>query len=161
MAVDMVLRLLNVFYESNFYLKINFTIFSSVKKKTLAFSFLLMAVSQHWPSISIVLKQVSMRSKVKSNWFEILNQSKSHFGLLSVLWEHSHELGWNEFFNCSLAALQPNLGHCREGSLTNPMLITVFFILVQPEGDQESCSEVGSESLAEHLVGFKSFQFLM
>lgn len=33
MAVDMVLRLLNVFYESNFYLKINFTIFSSVKKK--------------------------------------------------------------------------------------------------------------------------------
>lgn len=47
MAVDMVLRLLNVFYESNFYLKINFTIFSSVKKKTLAFSFLLMAVSQH------------------------------------------------------------------------------------------------------------------
>ena len=30
------------------------------------------------------------------------------------------------FFNCQLAAPRPTLGHCRGGSLINPMLITAF-----------------------------------
>ena len=30
------------------------------------------------------------------------------------------------FFNCYLAVPRPTLGHCRGGSLTNPMLITAF-----------------------------------
>ena len=31
------------------------------------------------------------------------------------------------FFNCYLAILRPTLGHSQGDSLTNPMLITVFF----------------------------------
>ena len=34
--------------------------------------------------------------------------------------------GKKYFFNCCLAAPRPTLGHCRGGSLTDPMLITAF-----------------------------------
>ena len=57
------------------------------------------------------------------------------------------------FFNCYLAAPWPTLGHSQGDRLTNPMLITVFE-LFRPKGHWEPCSEVGSLSLVEHLVGF-------
>ena len=46
------------------------------------------------------------------------------------------------------------LGHSQGDSLTNPMLITTFY-LCQPEGDQEPCNEVLSLSPAELLAGFE------
>ena len=46
------------------------------------------------------------------------------------------------------------LSHSQGDSLTNPMLVTGFY-LCQPEGHWEPCNEVGSLSLAENLVGFE------
>ena len=67
------------------------------------------------------------------------------------------------FFNWYLAASRPTLDHDQHSqgnSLTNPMLITRFY-LCQPEGQQEPCSKVGSLNAAECLLGFESgtFQF--
>ena len=50
------------------------------------------------------------------------------------------------------AAPQPTLGHYRESSLTHPKSTTAF-LHTQP-GHRES-HEVGSLSLAEHLVRFE------
>ena len=52
------------------------------------------------------------------------------------------------------------LPHSQGDSLTNPMLITVFY-LYQPEGRQEPHNKVGSLSQAERLAGFEpgTFQF--
>ena len=57
-------------------------------------------------------------------------------------------------FICYLAAPQPTLGHCQGGSVINPMFITTLY-LFRPEAHWEPRNEVGSESLAEHLVGFE------
>ena len=63
-------------------------------------------------------------------------------------WEHT-------LFNCYLAAPWLTLGHSQEESLTNPMLITVFFNYFDP------CNEVGFLSPAERLAEFEpvTFQF--
>ena len=55
-------------------------------------------------------------------------------------------------FNCYLD--DPSLGHCRRGSLANPMLITEH-ILVPPEGHLKPRNEVGSLSTAERPVIFE------
>ena len=67
------------------------------------------------------------------------------------------------FFNCYLAAPWPTLGHSWRDSLTNPMLITAFFVHIQPTGHQEHCNKVGSLSPAKRIVGFElgTFQFIM
>ena len=52
-----------------------------------------------------------------------------------------------------MAVSQPTLSHSQGDSLTN-LLITVF-VQVQPKGHREPCKEVGSLSLAKHLVGFE------
>ena len=62
------------------------------------------------------------------------------------------------FFNCYLAGPRPTLSHSQGDSLTNPMLITAFYLL-RPEGHWEPCSEVGSLSPAECLLGFEPGTF--
>ena len=64
------------------------------------------------------------------------------------------------FFNRYLAAPRPTLGHSQGESLTNPMLITAFY-LCRPEDHREPRNEVGSLSPAEGLAGFEpgSFRF--
>ena len=59
-----------------------------------------------------------------------------------------------------MAVLRPTLGHSRENSLTNPMLITTF-ILFRPEGHLEFRNEAGFISPTEQLVGIEpgTFQF--
>ena len=49
---------------------------------------------------------------------------------------------WVFFFNCYLVAPRPTLGHSQRDSLTNPMLITAFY-LCRPEGHWEPRNEVG------------------
>ena len=49
------------------------------------------------------------------------------------------------FSNCYLAVPWPTLGHCRGGSLTNLMLISVGF-LVQPDSHHKPQNKVGSQS---------------
>ena len=56
------------------------------------------------------------------------------------------------FSNCYLAVPWPNLGHYRS-SLTHLMLIT-WVLHMWSKGHQEPLNEVGSLSLAKHLVGF-------
>ena len=62
-----------------------------------------------------------------------------------------------------MVALGPTLGHSRGDSLTNPMLITAFFVHIRPEGHREPRNEVGSLSPAERLVGFEpgTFRFIV
>ena len=43
---------------------------------------------------------------------------------INILREWGYAIAF--FFNCYLAAPRPTLGHCRGGSLTHPILITVF-----------------------------------
>ena len=62
------------------------------------------------------------------------------------------------FSNRYLAAPQPTLDHSQGDSLTNPMLITMFYLL-QPKGHWEPHIEVGSLSPAKHLVGFEPGTF--
>ena len=64
----------------------------------------------------------------------------------------------NKLWLCSLIHIafpQPNLGHCRESSLTKPMLITVFQHWFRSEGHRESRNGVGSQSPAERQVGLE------
>ena len=64
------------------------------------------------------------------------------------------------FINCYLAAPRPTFGHYLGGSLTHPMLITAFLLYIfDPEGHRKPCSEVGSMSPAERLVGFEPGTF--
>ena len=56
--------------------------------------------------------------------------------------------------NCYLAAPQPTFGHYRQGSLTQPMLITLF-LHIWPKSHGQPRNKVGSLSLAKHLVGFE------
>ena len=67
------------------------------------------------------------------------------------------------FFNCYLAAPQPTLGHSRGDSLTNPILITAFFVHIRPKGHREPRNEVRSLSPAKRLVGFElgTFRFIL
>ena len=67
------------------------------------------------------------------------------------------------FLSCYLAAPRPTLGHSRGDSLTNPMLITAFFIHIRPEGHRGPRNKVGSLSPAERLVGFEpgTFRFIL
>ena len=62
------------------------------------------------------------------------------------------------FFNCYLAAPLPTLGHSQGDSITNPMLITAFY-LCRPEGHREPRNEVGPLSPAERPAGFESGNF--
>ena len=62
------------------------------------------------------------------------------------------------FFNCYLAAARPILGHSQGDSLTNPMLITAFY-LCQPEDHREPRNKVGSLSPAKRLAGFEPGTF--
>ena len=50
--------------------------------------------------------------------------------LIKILAYHCSNL---IFLNCYLAAPRPTLGHCRGGRLTNPKLITAFFIYFDPK----------------------------
>ena len=59
------------------------------------------------------------------------------------------------FFNYYLVVPPPTLGHSQGGSLTNPMLITVF-IHIRPKGHREPHNKVGSLSAAKRLTGFES-----
>ena len=77
-----------------------------------------------------------------------------------------HSFDVQEVYNLSpflisyVAALQPTLGHCPRGSLTDPMLITAFkTYLIR----KSPCNEVGSQNLAKHPVRFepRSFRFAM
>ena len=61
------------------------------------------------------------------------------------------------FINFYLAVPWPTLGHSREDSLTNSILITVF-VQFRPEGHWEPRNEVGS-LLVGGLVGFESGTF--
>ena len=58
---------------------------------------------------------------------------------------------WSFFLNCYLAAPRPTLVYSQGDSLTNPMLITAFYLL-RPEGHRELRNEVGPLSPAECLV---------
>ena len=62
------------------------------------------------------------------------------------------------FFNYSLVAPQPTLGHYRGVSHTHPMLITAFYRF-QLEGHGEPCDIVGFASPVECLVGFEPGTF--
>ena len=57
-------------------------------------------------------------------------------------------------FICYSAAPRPTLGHWRGFSLTNPIIIIVFYN-VRPEGHQKPRNEVGSLSPANRLAGFE------
>ena len=58
------------------------------------------------------------------------------------------------FFNCYLAFPQTTSGHSQGVSLTNPMLITAFY-LFQPKGHRESHSKTGSLRPVKSLAGFE------
>ena len=77
-------------------------------------------------------------------WGEVFSKSLCFLCFLSTSW---------------LPPLLP-LGHCQEGSLTNPMLITAFY-LFRPEGYRERRNKVGSLSLVKHLVGFEPGTLIM
>ena len=67
----------------------------------------------------------------------------------------------NFFFNFYLAApwlLLDHEQHIQGNSLTNPILITRFY-LCQLEGHQESRSKIGFLDTAKCLVGFESRTF--
>ena len=65
--------------------------------------------------------------------------------------------GWTLCFssyNCYFAALQPTLGHHRGSILTNSIWITKID-LFWPEGPQEPCNKIETQSLAKNLVKFE------
>ena len=61
-------------------------------------------------------------------------------------------------FNCYLAAPRPIFGHSQGDSLSNPMLITAFY-LRRPEGHWDPRNEVWSLSPAKRLAEFESGTF--
>ena len=58
------------------------------------------------------------------------------------------------FFICYLAAAWPLLVHCREGSLTNPMLVTAFTYFDR-KITGSFITRLGSDGLAKHPVMFE------
>ena len=78
------------------------------------------------------------------------------YGASFVYWDRRARI-----FLCYLATPWPTLARYRGDSLTHPILSTVFFSFVRPEGHREPRNEVGSLNPMEHLVGFEpgTFQF--
>ena len=61
---------------------------------------------------------------------------------------------FEDFFYLLFGCPTANFGSLSRGILTNPMLITAFY-LFRPEGHREHHNEVGSQNPAEHLVRFE------
>ena len=63
-------------------------------------------------------------------------------------------------FMCYLAVPQPNLGRFRGDRLTNPMLITAFFILIwKGWSHSEPRNETESLNLPKHPKGYEPISF--
>ena len=63
-------------------------------------------------------------------------------------------VAWVSFFNCYLAAPRPTLGHCRGGSLTNQMLITVFDSWFEPKVTVGFITRVGPKGRPSVYIDF-------